>query len=62
MDLGLYLKKSNILLKDMAKAIPCSTGALSNYVHKRREPKRWIRNRIVEYTHGLVAHEDLLLK
>ena len=40
--------------------IGVTVSALSNYVHKRREPKQKIRELIVEVTHGKVTLKDLL--
>jgi transcriptional regulator with XRE-family HTH domain len=60
MQLGDYLKYNNFSIKDFASKIGISSGALSNYIHKRREPKPQIRAKIIALTKGKVKVEDLL--
>jgi transcriptional regulator with XRE-family HTH domain len=60
MQLKEYIKNNNFSIKDFANKIGISSSALSNYIHKRREPKPHIRAKIIALTKGKVKVEDLL--
>jgi predicted transcriptional regulator len=62
MDLKAWLDSRNFYYKDFAEMIGISASALSNYIYKRREPRREIRNIIVKATQGEVTALDLLKK
>jgi transcriptional regulator with XRE-family HTH domain len=62
MDLKKYIESRRFELKEFARMIGISPSTLSNYIHKRREPRPWIRKRIIEVTGGKVGLEDLLEK
>jgi transcriptional regulator with XRE-family HTH domain len=62
MDLKKYLDSRNFQYKDFAEMIGISATALSNYMYKRREPRPYIRERIVKATQGSVTILDLLKK
>lgn len=62
MDLKEYLDSRNFEYKEFAAMIGISVGALSNYMHKRREPRPLIRRKIIEATNNKVKAEDLLKK
>jgi predicted transcriptional regulator len=60
MDLMEYIRSRQLEYKEFANLIGCSVSALSNYIHKRREPRPKIRKRIIRVTGGKVTLEDLL--
>jgi transcriptional regulator with XRE-family HTH domain len=62
MDLKQYLDSRNFHYKEFAEMIGVSATTLSNYMHKRREPRPAIREKIVKATHGKVTILDLLKK
>lgn len=60
MLLNEYIKKNNLSHKEFADQLGISETALSNYIHKRREPRPHIRRKIISVTSGKVKIEDLL--
>ncbi len=62
MDLKMYVTSRHLEYKEFAEMVGISVSALSNYIHKRREPRKAIRNKIIEITKGKVTLDDLLSK
>ena len=62
MELKEYLRSRNFDYYEFAHMLGVTVSALSNYVHRRREPRKNIRLKIVELTKGKVTLEDLLKK
>lgn len=62
MELKDYIRLNNFEYKEFAQLIGVTVSALSNYAHKRREPRPKIRAKIIAVTKGKVKVEDLLKK
>jgi predicted transcriptional regulator len=62
MELKKYLESRNIEIQEFAEMVGVTPCAISNYIGKRREPRPYIRRRIIEVTKGNVTLEDLLKK
>lgn len=62
MQLDKLIKIKNLSMKEAADQIGISPSTLSNYIHKRREPRPKIRKKIIAWSKGNITVNELLLK